>query len=324
MKKDILKVENLTVVYGVKDKAISAVRDVSFSVKKGEFFGIAGESGCGKSTLAFSIIRLLPPNAKILSGKIVFNDKDLLKLSERDLREMRWKDFSIVFQSSMNSLNPVMKIKDQIYDTIIYHSDMSFQDLQERIKKLFSYVNISPKFLEAYPHQLSGGMKQRVIIAMALALNPKLVIMDEPTTALDVVIQRVILQEIDELRKKLGFSVIFITHDLSLLVEISDTVAIMYAGKIVEKSPSKELFTNPLHPYTIGLMRSFPTLTGKRKRMRGIPGHPPDLSRKIVGCAFFDRCPRRIEGLCDVKDPPLIEISSQHFVACHLYSKRSL
>lgn len=266
MNNTVLEVKNLSVNYISNDSKTRAVRNVSFDLKKGEFLGIAGESGCGKSTLAFALTKLLPPSAKIISGSINFLGEDLVRIEEEKMRKLRWKEISIVFQAAMNSLNPVLKIKKQIDNCIYYHEKLSKNGLNKRALELFEIVNIPPKYLDAYPHQLSGGMKQRVVIAMALALNPKIVIMDEPTTALDVVVQRMILQQVDELRKNLSFSVIYITHDLSLLVEISDSIAIMYAGQLVEKSPSYMLFTNPLHPYTQGLINSFPSLTGRRSR----------------------------------------------------------
>ena len=317
----LLRVEKFNAGYILRNMTVHAVRNVSFELKEKEFLGIAGESGCGKSTLAFGITRMLQSPGKIFSGKVEFDGKDLLSMSNEKLRKARWKDFSIVFQASMNVLNPVMKIKNQIFDAITYHTDKYNGRLEERAKELLALVNVSDEYLNAYPHQLSGGMKQRVVIATALALNPKMIIMDEPTTALDVVVQKKILQKIDELRKKFGFSIIFITHDLSLLVEISDTIAIMYAGSIVEKAPSNTLYNHPLHPYTHGLMNSFPPLVGKRKRLHGIAGHPPDLSHEIKGCPFYERCTKRIEGVCDRVTPRLVELEPNHAVACHLYDK---
>lgn len=298
---------------------VMAVRGVSFDIAEGEFLGIAGESGCGKSTLAFAVTNMMRPPGRVFSGSVLFRGRNLLEFADDEMREVRWKDISIVFQASMNVLNPVMKIKDQIYDAIIHHTNKYNGNLDARARELFQYVDISPRYLNAYPHQLSGGMKQRVVIAAALALEPQLVIMDEPTTALDVVVQRRILQRIAELRVKMGFSIIFITHDLSLLVEISDSLVIMYAGKIVEKAPSKKLFARPMHPYTERLMASFPPLVGEKRRLQGIAGHPPDLSREIAGCAFFERCGKAIKGLCDVVEPPLAERADGHLVACHLY-----
>lgn len=317
----LLRVKRFNAGYRLRHTTVHAVRNISFELKEKEFLGIAGESGCGKSTLAFGITRMLIPPGEVFSGEVEFDGKDLLKMEEEELRETRWRDFSIVFQASMNVLNPVMKIKDQIFDAITHHTDEYEGRLEERARELLSLVNVSDEYLNAYPHQLSGGMKQRIVIATALALNPKMVIMDEPTTALDVVVQKKILQEIDTLRKKFGFSIIFITHDLSLLVEISDTIAIMYAGQIVEKAASKRLYEKPYHPYTEGLMNSFPPLVGKRKRLHGISGRPPDLSLKVEGCPFYERCTKRIEGVCGKRKPKLIEIEPGHTVACHLYDK---
>ena len=319
--KTLLSVKNLNAGYITTLKCVHAVRDVTFELKEGEFLGIAGESGCGKSTLAFGMTGILQPPGKIFNGKVKFNGKDLLEIESGELRNMRLKEFSIVFQSSMNVLNPVMNIKDQIFDGVQCHMKMSRKLLEKHAKELLELVKVSPKYLDAYPHQLSGGMKQRVVIAIALSLNPKLIIMDEPTTALDVVVQRGILQEIDELRRKFGFSIIFITHDLSLLVEISDKIMIMYAGRVVEKAPSKRLYANPLHPYSYGLMHSSPPLVGKRQRLHGIAGHPPDLALKIEGCLFFERCSKRIEGVCNKITPLFIEVEPDHIVACHLYDE---
>lgn len=314
----LLTVDNLEAGYET-ETPVRAVRGVSFEMAHGEFLGIAGESGCGKSTLAFAITNMMQPPGKVFGGEVLLDGKNLLEQPHEKLRRMRWQDFSIVFQASMNVLNPVMKIKDQIHDAIRFHSSDYNAHLDRRSRELFEYVDISPSYLNAYPHQLSGGMKQRVVIAIALALNPRLVIMDEPTTALDVVVQRRILQKIGELRERMGFSIIFITHDLSLLVEISDSLAIMYAGKIVEKAPSRSLFSHPLHPYTDRLMGSFPPLVGEKRRLHGIAGHPPELSQEIRGCPFYERCDRRIDGLCDTVEPPLEMRESGHLVACHLY-----
>lgn len=315
----LLAVRGFNAGYASGGTTVRAVRDVSFDLGRHEFLGIAGESGCGKSTLAFGITGLLQPPGKVFAGQVQFDGVNLLEQDPETLRQMRWKDFSVVFQSSMNVLNPVMRIRDQIADAIRAHTSMSDGEIRRRAEELFRMVNIAPEYLNAYPHQLSGGMRQRAVIAIALALRPKLVIMDEPTTALDVVVQRTILQEIDELRQKLGFAVIFITHDLSLLVQISDTIAIMYAGKMVEKAASGKLYTHPLHPYTDGLMHSFPPLVGTRKRLHGIAGHPPDLAKEIQGCPYAPRCPKKIEGVCERTDPEQKEVEPGHFVACHLY-----
>lgn len=317
----LLQIKQLNAGYVLREGVVHAVRDVELTLHRREFLGIAGESGCGKSTLAFAITGLLQPPGKVFDGEVWFDGRDLLKLGREELRQARWKEFSFVFQASMNVLNPVTQVKDQIYDAIRAHTQMERKDMIARAKKLFEIVHIPSQYLTAYPHQLSGGMKQRVVIAAALALSPKLVLMDEPTTALDVVVQRMILQEIDEIRKELELSILFITHDLSLLVEISDRIAIMYAGSIVEEAPSRTLYAKPLHPYTYGLMHSFPPLTGERRRLHGIAGKPPDLLGLLKGCPFAPRCEKRIKGVCNRVVPQLQQIEANHRVACHLYDK---
>ena len=317
----LLQVRRLSAGYVLREGIIHAVRNAKLPLGRREFLGIAGESGCGKSTLAFAVTGLLQPPGKVFDGEVWFDGRDLLKLGREEMRETRWKEFSLVFQASMNVLNPILQVKDQIYDAIRAHTQMERKDMIARAKKLFEIVHIPSQYLTAYPHQLSGGMKQRVVIAAALALSPKLVLMDEPTTALDVVVQRMILQEIDEIRKELEIAILFITHDLSLLVEISDRIAIMYAGSVVEEAPSRVLYTEPLHPYTYGLMHSFPPLTGERRRLHGIAGKPPNLSQPLNGCPFAPRCEKRIGGVCDRTPPTLQEIEADHWVACHLYDK---
>jgi len=248
---------------------------------------------------------LLQPPGQILGGSALFNGEDIAQLSEEERRLMRWSEFSFIFQASMNVLNPVSRVRDQFADVIQAHRPRASSDqIQEMSLNALKMVQIPAQFLDAYPHQLSGGMKQRVVIAMALVLRPKLIIMDEPTTALDVVVQRLILQRVAELRKELGFSILFITHDLSLLVSFADRIAIMYAGKIVEEALGRELYSQPLHPYTSALMQSFPTLHSKRERLHGIAGYPPSLRQKIIGCPFFERCSQRIPDVCDRVDPP--------------------
>ncbi len=317
----LLRVENLRAGYSQPGLEVIAARDISFELGEGEFLGLAGESGCGKTTLAYAIAGLLQYPGKVFGGKVEFNGKTLRALSEAEMRKVRWKEMSIVMQASMNVLNPVMRVRHQFYDVMRTHSERNDPAVFEQTAlEMFRLVGISPEYLDAYPHQLSGGMKQRVVIAMALALRPKLVILDEPTTALDVVIQRSILQQIDQLRRKLGFSIIMITHDLSLLVEIADSIAVMYAGYIVEKAPAEELYQNPQHPYTKGLMRSFPPLVGKRQRMQGIPGQPPNLAALGPGCPFHPRCPQVIKGICDVHMPLLKEVKRDHYAACQLYA----
>lgn len=314
----LIELDNLQVEYLAGRGSVRAVDGVSFSIGRGEVVGLAGESGSGKSTIAQAIMRILQPPAIITGGRVMFEGQDILKMSDRELRDFRWEKISMVFQSAMNSLNPVMTIGDQIMDAIQVHRKVSADKAREQAREMLRIVGIEPDRIDSYPHELSGGMRQRAVIAIALVLQPPLMIMDEPTTALDVVVQREILAKITELRNEFGFSILFITHDMSLLVEISDRIAIMYAGEIVEMGPSRDIFENPLHPYTQGLMASFPALTGPRKELQGIPGSPPDLISPPSGCRFHPRCPRRME-ICDKVHPRLIEHTPGHFVACHLY-----
>jgi peptide/nickel transport system ATP-binding protein len=298
---------------------VKAVDGVSIGIQPGEVVGLAGESGSGKSTIAHAILRILHPPALITGGQAIFDGRDILEMDDTELGQFRWSKISIVFQSAMNALNPVMKIRDQLTDSMRQHG-MSRTEANERAVTLFDLVGIEPQRLDSYPHQLSGGMRQRAVIAIALALNPPLLIMDEPTTALDVVVQKDILQQIASLRSKLGFSILFITHDLSLLVEISDNIAIMYAGEVVERAPARELFEFPMHPYTLGLMNSFPSISGARHKLTGIPGSPPDLIAPPSGCRFHPRCSNAMP-VCSKIVPQTRASSSTHSVACHLFDQ---
>ncbi len=315
--KPLLDTHKLKVVYLTTRGPVRAVDGVSLTIQPGEVVGLAGESGSGKSTIAHAILRILHPPALITGGKVLFKDRDILEMNEQELEQFRWKNISIVFQSAMNSLNPVMRIRDQLLDVMVQHG-LAKNAAFERAMQLFDLVGIESGRLDAYPHQLSGGMRQRAVIAIALALNPPLLIMDEPTTALDVVVQKDILQQITVLKEKLGFSILFITHDLSLLVEFSRSIAIMYAGEIVERAPAPELFKNPLHPYTVGLMNSFPSIRGKLHKLSGIPGSPPDLVTPPTGCRFYPRCPK-VMPVCPQISPVLKNVSDDQQVACHLY-----
>ena len=316
----LLEIQDLVVDYLTPHRVIRAVDNVTLDVQAGEIVGLAGESGCGKSTTAHAVLRLLRPPAEIAGGKVLFHGEDILLLDGKALRSCRWRDISIVFQSAMNALNPVISVSEQFLDTLKAHQKISKRDAMLRAGELMDLVGIDPGRLSSFPHELSGGMRQRVVIALALALQPELIIMDEPTTALDVVVQRDILQQIEVLQKKLNFAVLFITHDLSLLVEFSDRIGIMYAGKIIEFAPAQDLFLNPRHPYTVGLMESFPSLTGERRALKGIPGSPPDLGAPPSGCRFNPRCPR-VMDICRRIEPELQEVASQHRVACHLYTE---
>ncbi|MEQ4720108.1 ABC transporter ATP-binding protein [Nonomuraea sp. B19D2] len=293
---NVLEIRDLSVDYLSGSGAVHAVAGVSLDLRRGEILGLAGESGSGKSTLANAVARLLRPPAAITSGSVVHRRQDgssvdVLGLGKRELRAFRWKELAVVFQSAMNSLNPVSTVGAQIDDVLRIHAPgLSRNDRTEKAVELLQRVGISADRRRSYPHELSGGMRQRAAIAIALALNPEIIIMDEPTTALDVVVQRDILHEIRALREEYGFAVLFITHDLSLLMEISDRIAIMYAGRVVETGTAKAMHKSPRHPYTLGLLRSFPRLHGPREQLLGIPGTPPDLRSLPPGCAFHPRC----------------------------------
>ncbi len=320
----VLELRGLAVEYRLGDRCARAVDGVDLEVAAGEIVGLAGESGCGKSTIANAVMQILRPPAYLAGGSIVFRGEDLTRKSPEELRRYRWRNVSMVFQSAMNALNPVMRVGDQFVDMMRAHERVSKRHALKVAAELLELVGIDGGRVRAYPHQLSGGMRQRVIIAMALALRPELVILDEPTTALDVVVQSEILQQIKELQDELRFSVLFITHDLSLLLELADRVAIMYAGELVETAPAAELAANPRHPYTHGLLRSFPPLRGPLTRLTGIPGAPPDLANPPSGCRFHPRCPHcvRDESPLYVRQtterPALREVAPDHRVACHL------
>jgi peptide/nickel transport system ATP-binding protein len=308
----VLSVRDVTIDYEGA-ATVHAVRGVSFDLARGEVLGIAGESGCGKSTLAYAITRLIKPPGRMIGGSVVFHPPsgdpiDVSTLAGEELRLFRWHRIAMVFQGAMNALNPVLSVRSQLADVLAAHQpEMSRRAREERCRELLDLVGIEQRRLSSYPHELSGGMRQRVMIAMAMALQPDVIVLDEPTTALDVVVQRDILEEIDRLRAMFGFAVIFITHDLSLLLEISDELAIMYGGRIVEQGRAGDVQAAPHHPYTVGLLNSFPSLRGERAVLHGIPGSPPDLSAPPPGCPFTARCPYVFEA-CHRIEPPLREV----------------
>ena len=311
-----MDIRDLYIEYLSPRGPVQAVDGVSFSIAPGEVFGLAGESGSGKSTIAQALLRVLRPPAVITGGKVLLKSQDVLTMSEDELEAFRWRDVAMVFQSAMNALNPVMKVGDQIIDVLTTHLHLGKRQARERAAELLGVVNIDRQRLNSYPHQLSGGMRQRAVIAIALALNAPLLIMDEPTTALDVVVQKDIMQQIEALKQKLGFSSLFITHDLSLMAEFSDRIAVMYAGQIVELAPAQELFNHPLHPYTLGLLHSFPPLTGPKRRLMGIPGAPPNMLKPPSGCRFHPRC-THCQPVETQTQPKLREVMPGHWLAWH-------
>jgi len=317
MSKPLLEIDGLKTYYRTGFGDVKAVDNVSFSVRENEVFGIAGESGCGKSTLALTIARLITPPCEIVAGKILFDGIDLLNLDEEKMRQIRWKRISYIPQSAMNALNPVMCIEDQIVDAIIEHEKIPKDKATGKVPELLRSVGLSSEVAKMYPHELSGGMRQRAIIAMALALKPELIIADEPTTALDVNVQKVVLETLCEVRERLGASLILITHSMAVHAEVVDRLAIMYAGEIVEMGEVYELFERPLHPYTRGLMSSIPSIEAK-KDLISIPGNPPLLLKPPSGCRFNPRCSLATDR-CQKTEPIFHDSGNEHYVACHLY-----
>jgi peptide/nickel transport system ATP-binding protein len=321
----LLELRGLTVDYG----RARAVDGVDLTVHEGEILGLAGESGCGKTTIANAVMQILRPPGRISGGSIVFRGEDLVGKNDEELRRFRWRNVSMVFQSAMNALNPVMRVGDQFVDAIRAHERIDKKRALAQAQELLELVGIDPSRVSAYPHQLSGGMRQRVIIAIALSLNPELIVLDEPTTALDVVVQREIMQQIEALKRDFGFAVLFITHDVSLLLEFADRIAIMYASEVVESARAQKLATEAQHPYTQGLLQSFPPLTGPLERLAGIPGSPPDLRDPPSGCRFHPRCPHCTHDNASLylrqttERPVLREIAPGHSVACHLVEEGS-
>ena len=312
----VLSVEDLRVTYSTKGGDVPAVRGVTFAIEKGEVLGLAGESGCGKSTIAGAILRLHAAKTKI-EGKLELDGKDILSLTPGKLRAVRWTGASIVFQGALHALNPVQKIGDQIAEAITVHGMATEKEALVRAGALLEQVGLPPRRIDDYPHELSGGQKQRVMIAMALACSPALIIADEPTTALDVMVQAQVLQLLRSLQHDLGLAMLFITHDLSVLVEVSDRLAIMYAGKIVEEGKADEVFHSPVHPYTRALADAFPEIGDARFRHKpaGLGGDPPDPQQIPSGCPFNPRCPRKVDA-CETLVPELWDAGAARRAAC--------
>lgn len=319
MTRSLISVQNFCVDYLSSQGPIRAVDDVSFNVGHNEVLGLAGESGSGKSTIVKALLRILEPPGVISGGRVLFEGRDLLGMGEAELRRYRWKKIALVFQSAMNALNPVMTIGEQLVDVMLAHERMTTADAWQRAARALDEVGIDPRRIKAYPHELSGGMRQRVVIAIALALRPPLLIMDEPTTALDVVVQKEILQQIHELRRQHEFSILFITHDIGLMLEMCDRIGVLYAGKLVELAPSEKLHSDAEHPYTEGLMNSCPSIHNRQVELRGIPGSPPDMRVRMSGCCFHPRCERAgNEPRCRTQTPPTRVVADQHTCACHI------
>ena len=316
----VLQLDHVTTNYRTVRGWVKAAENVSFEIGPGEALGVVGESGCGKTTVALSILKILPRGGRIRKGKILFEGKDLVPLTNSEMRKIRWKGISIVFQGAMNAMNPVFKVGDQIVEAIRLHEkDVSRTDARTRAEALFEMVGVESSRLDNYPHEFSGGMRQRALIAMALACNPKLLIADEPGTALDVIVQAQVLRLLRDLKEKLGLSMMMISHDLSIVAEVCEKVAVMYAGHLVEYGQIDAVFKEPLHPYTQGLLSAFPTIKGERKKMMSIPGQPPDLLSPPPGCPFNPRCPY-VMDICKTEFPELKKVGSgEHYVACYLH-----
>lgn len=316
----VLEVKNLKTYFFTPFGNVNAVDDVSFVMKKGQALGLVGESGCGKTTLAYSIMRLIPLPGKIVSGEILLNGENILSLDENDFKKYRWKELSMVFQGAMAAFNPLYKIGNQISEAMLYHMDINKKDATTRSGELLELVGIDKDRLNNYPWELSGGMRQRAMIAMALAANPTILVADEPTTALDVIVSGQIMDLIKDIREQLDLTMLLITHDISVVAQTCDEVAVMYAGKLVEKALVSEIFKNSYHPYTTALIKAFPNIKGPNRELEGIPGNPLDLMNPPDGCRFAVRCFYAKEN-CFIDEPILTEVENHHLVACHYWKE---
>ena len=310
----LLSVEDLTMHYFTSQGEVKAVDGISFSLKRGQSMGLVGESGCGKSSIAISLLKLLPDNGRLISGRVMLDGVDLVQMSETQIQKVRWNRISIVFQAAMNSLDPVYKVGDQIIEAIETHMDLSRSQADQKVRDLFELVGLDSSFINRYPHEYSGGMKQRAVIAMALSCDPDIIIADEPTTALDVIVQDKILREIREIQKRFGMSMIYISHDMAVIAEVSDITGVMYAGKLVELGETVEIFQRPIHPYTQALMSAFPSVTGEKHELTTLPGEPPNLIDPPKGCRFNPRCLYATD-ICREEEPPIVR-RGEHWAAC--------
>ena len=312
----LLEVKDLKVHYKTRRGINKAVDGISFQIDEGQSIGLVGESGCGKSTMARAIIRVMSRNAMIAGGEIIFQGDNILEYSERKMRDIRWTEMALVPQAAMDSLNPVYTVENQFREILTKKSQMGGKEAVKRARELFKMVALDGHYLNHYPHEFSGGMKQRAVIALAFSLNPKLLITDEPVTALDVIVQNQVLRELKKLRAKFNVALIMITHDISVVAETCDIIAVMYAGRIVERGPAREVLKQPIHPYTMGLENAFPNLVDPREILISIEGAPPDLVDPPPGCRFAPRCPFRVDRCVEI-EPDLIELFPGHFAACH-------
>ena len=310
----LLEVQNLTMSYFTRQGEVRAVDDVSFSVERGQALGLVGESGCGKSSIALSLLKILPENARILDGSILLDGEDIVTLTEDQMREYRWARISMVFQAAMNSLDPVYRVGEQIIEALEQHFESSPAESLERVRELYDLVGLDSVFIPRYPHEYSGGMKQRAIIAMALACEPDLIIADEPTTALDVIVQDRILREMKKVQRDLDMGMIYISHDMAVIAEVSDVIGVMYAGKVVEFGNSFEVFNSPIHPYTQALMSAFPSISGEKRELTILDGEAPNLLDPPGGCRFHPRCPFATEE-CSTTAPPEVR-AGNHWAHC--------
>ena len=318
----LISVKNLRVAYISLRGYVRAVDKVNLDIYKGEVLGVVGESGSGKSTMAYTILRVLPPTARILEGSITYNGMDIVKMPEEEFRKIRWRKLSLIPQAALNALNPTLKIMDHFLETAKAHGIRDKEQVISKASELLKLLRLEPeRVLPSYPHELSGGMKQRVLIALAMLLDPELLILDEPTTALDVLTQRYILDLLKDVKAKLGITMVFITHDIAVIADIADRVAVMYAGKIFEVGDVYQVFKNPINPYTKALMESIPSLIGDVEEMKPIPGSPPDLVNPPPGCRFAPRCSQAM-SICREKEPPMVEVEPGHYTCCWLYVKR--